>query len=347
LKFSELEWNGQNEGELCYEYLRLRHNRDLSQLKSFFSPEIHQIVYERAIRGQYIAKCDNDDENDNAAEVDKHKYTGFDENTQFGDILVCMETDWIALDYWSEMVEFDVSKHTANNKLIHGLYLLSRCPKEFEQLLMFFPETCYTSHMIKFFLQINAITYDDIAFVVIAPKTFNNDYFKVPLIELRKRYYNNPSWYKAMQNQFVGRLYKMFNKAHQVAILFNHDFAQGLRVEWEQDQNASVTLNSTSTINNIWWLKRTVRNPKFCSAALIRVQILEEAKIRNFWRAYDLLHGMNKRSLVNTLDTVTSNNCKILCHMCDCTIVENSNETELQKALKNTALEKKIDYPGH
>ena len=59
-----------------------------------------------------------------------------------------------------------------------------------------------------------------------------------------------------MQNQFVGRLYKMFNKSHQVAILFNHDFAQGLRVEWEKKQNANVTLNSTTTINNIWWLKK-------------------------------------------------------------------------------------------
>ena len=57
-------------------------------MKSFFNPEIHQVVYERAIRGQYIAKCDNG--NDNAAEVDNQTYTGFDENTQFGDILVCM-----------------------------------------------------------------------------------------------------------------------------------------------------------------------------------------------------------------------------------------------------------------
>lgn len=332
LKFSEFEWHGQSPGELCYEYLRLKHNRELSQLKSFFSQEMHQVVYEHAIRGQYIAKCD--DENDAEDQV----YTGFDENTQFGDILVCMETDWIALDYWSEMVEFDVSKHTANSKLVHGLYLLNRCPRGFEELLMFFPETCYTSHMIKFLLQVKAITYDDIAFVVVAPKVFKNDYFKIPFTELRKRYHDNPAWYKAMQNQFVGRLYKMFNKSHQVAILFNHDFAQGLRVEWEKDHNSSVTLNSTNTINNIWWLKKTTRDAKFCSAALIRVQILEEAKIRNFWRAYHLMHGMDKRSLINS-------NCKILCHMCDCTIVENPNETERQKALVNTALEKK-DRPA-
>jgi len=143
LKFSEFEWKGQNEGELCYDYLRLKHNRDLSQLKSFFSPEIHQMVYERAIRGQYIAKCDTDNDKDNTADIDK--YIGFDENTQFGDILVCMETDWIALDYWSEMVKFDMSKHATNNKLIHGLYVLNRCPEGFEELLMFFPETCYTS----------------------------------------------------------------------------------------------------------------------------------------------------------------------------------------------------------
>ena len=78
-----MEWNGQNEGELCYEYLRLKRNRDLSQSKSFFSPEIHQVVYERAIRGQYIARCDHDNEvdneNDNATQVDTHEYTGFDE----------------------------------------------------------------------------------------------------------------------------------------------------------------------------------------------------------------------------------------------------------------------------
>ena len=78
MKFNEFEWNGQNEGELCYDDLRLKHNRDLSHLKSFFNPETHQVVYARAIRGQYIAKCDND--NDNAAEVDNHNYTGFDEN---------------------------------------------------------------------------------------------------------------------------------------------------------------------------------------------------------------------------------------------------------------------------
>ena len=101
------------------------------------------MVYERAIRGQYIAKCDTDNDKDNTADIDK--YIGFDENTQFGDILVCMETDWIALDYWSEMVKFDMSKHATNNKLIHGLYVLNRCPEGFEELLMFFPETCYTS----------------------------------------------------------------------------------------------------------------------------------------------------------------------------------------------------------
>ena len=341
LKFSELEWNNQTQGELCYEYLRLKHNKELSQLKSFFSVEMHQIVYERAIRGQYIAKCDNDNyDNCNDDNGGDQLYTGFDENTQFGDILVCMETDWIALDYWSEMVEFDVSKHATNNKLVHGLYLLSRCPKYFEELLMFFPETCYTSHMVKFLLKVNAITFDDISYIVVAPKVFKNDYFKIPFTELRKRYYNNPAWYKAMQNQFVGRLYKMFNKSHQVAILFNHDFAQGLRVEWEKDQDSSVTLNSTSSVNNIWWLKKTVRNAKFCSGALVRVQILEEAKIRNFWRAHQLMYGMDKRVLLN------SSNCKILCHMCDCTIVDNPNELELQKASNNTALEKHDRLPG-
>ena len=253
MKFSEFEWNGQNEGELCYQYLRLKHNRDLPQLKSFFSPEMHNLIYERSIRGQYIAKCDSDS-NDLEADATNNTYTGFDENTQFGDILVCMDTDWIALDYWSEITTFDISKHIVSDKLIHGLYLLNRCPKGFDDLLMFFPETCYTSHMIKFLLKIKAITFDDIAYVVVAPKTFNKDYSKIPFLELRKRYYDNPAWYKAMQNQFVGRLYNMFNKTHQVAILFNHDFAQGLRVEWDKDPTATVSLNSVSSVNNIWWL---------------------------------------------------------------------------------------------
>ena len=112
---------------------------------------------------------------------------------------------------------------------MNGLYLLKRCPTSNDKLLMYYPETLYTSHMIKFLLHTNAITFDDIAFVVVAPKIFKHDYFKIPFIELRKRFYENPSWYKAMQNQFVGRLYKMFTKVHNVAVLFNPDFAQGLR----------------------------------------------------------------------------------------------------------------------
>ena len=75
---------------------------------------------------------------------------------------------------------------------------------------------------------------------------------------------------------------------------------------------------------------------------MIRVQILEEAKIRNFWRAYHLLHGMDKRFSVKT----QRNNCKILCHMCDCTIVENPNKIELEKAQNNAALDKKDRSPG-
>ena len=70
------------------------------------------------------------------------------------------------------------------------------------------------------------------------------------------------------------------------------------------------------------------------------MQILEEAKIRNFWRAHQLMYGMDKRILLN------SSNCKILCHMCDCTIVDNPNELELQKASNNTALEKHDRLPG-
>ena len=66
-----------------------------------------------------------------------------------------------------------------------------------------------------------------------------------------------------MQNQVVGRLYRMFNKAHQVALVFNHDFAQGLRVEWGKYGHASIILNSTNTVNNIWWLKKRQEIPKF------------------------------------------------------------------------------------
>ena len=65
-----------------------------------------------------------------------------------------------------------------------------------------------------------------------------------------------------MQNQFVGRLYKMFKKTNQVAVSFNPDFAQGLRVEWEKDPSSTVTLNSVSSVNNVWWLKKTIRDRK-------------------------------------------------------------------------------------
>ena len=91
-----------------------------------------------------------------------------------------METDWIALDYCSEMVEFDMSKHTANTT--PPWTVLDRCPKGFDELGMFFPETCYTSHMI-FWLQLNAITDGEIEFAVVAPKVCENDYF-----EIRQRY---------------------------------------------------------------------------------------------------------------------------------------------------------------
>ena len=84
----------------------------------------------------------------------------------------------------------------------------------------------------------------------------------------------------------------------------------------------------------------TTRYPKFCSQALIRVQITEEAKKQNFYRAYHLSYGLDKRYLIHTLDTTTSGNCKVLCNMCDCTMAENPNKTELINALDNAALEK-------
>ena len=37
---------------------------------------------------------------------------GFDETSQFLSILTEMETDWIALDYWSELKPFDEKKNT-------------------------------------------------------------------------------------------------------------------------------------------------------------------------------------------------------------------------------------------
>ena len=60
-------------------------------------------------------------------------------------------------------------------------------------------------------LQSNAITYEYTEYVI-AHNVFNTYYFKIPFLELRKRYYENPAWYKAIQNQFVGRLYNMFSK---------------------------------------------------------------------------------------------------------------------------------------
>lgn len=107
-------------------------------MQSLFSQTIHQVVYERAIRGQYIARCEHDNAvhttTGHTTQVDTHHYTGFDENTQVGDILVCVETEWIAVYHWPAMVEFDVSEHTAHNQLVHGLYLLNQCPQGCAQL---------------------------------------------------------------------------------------------------------------------------------------------------------------------------------------------------------------------
>jgi hypothetical protein len=147
LKFSEFEWGGQTEGQMCYDYLRLKHNRDMVQLKSFLSPQLHDLIDTRAMKSQYQIQGNNNKDNGND---NKNKYTGFDENSQFLHILQTMETDWIAIDYWSELMPFEVSKHISNNQLTHGLYLLNRCPTPRPELLIYYADSLYTSHFIKF-----------------------------------------------------------------------------------------------------------------------------------------------------------------------------------------------------
>ena len=135
-----------------------------------------------------------------------------------------------------------------------------------------------------------------------------------------------------MQNQFVGSTYRMYDNKHQAAILFSHDFAQALRTEWEIEPDTKVTLNTVSSVHGIWWLKKQVRHPNVKSQALIRVQVLEEAKRRNEVRSRVLMAG--------------TNNCRILSHRSDCTIAENPNEHEFQEASQNAALEKQYRAPG-
>jgi len=135
-----------------------------------------------------------------------------------------------------------------------------------------------------------------------------------------------------MQNQFVGSTYRMYNNKHQAAILFNHDFAQALRTQWETQPNTTVLLNTVSTIHGIWWLKKQTRDPVYRSQALVRIQILEEAIYRNEMRSRLLRAG--------------TNNCRILSHRSDCTLVENPNKEEFEKASVNAALEKQYRRPG-
>ena len=78
------------QGELCHDYLRLKQNRDLLQVKTVFSPEIQQVVYERMVcAGNALQQCDNDDDNHNDS-CDDQKYTAL-MKTQCGDIFVSME----------------------------------------------------------------------------------------------------------------------------------------------------------------------------------------------------------------------------------------------------------------
>lgn len=125
-----------------------------------------------------------------------------------------------------------------------------------------------------------------------------------------------------MQNQFVGSTYRMYDNKHQAAILFNHVFAQALRAEWEKEPDTNVTLNTVISVHVIWWLNKQVRPPNIRSEALIRIQILEEAKHRNLMRARALMIG--------------THDCRILSHRSDCTIAETATEYEHEEASTKT-----------
>ena len=140
-KFSQFEWDGQNEGALCRDYLALVHNRDLHQLTSHMSAEIHKLLYERASRSQYLIKREEneeayDDDDKEGTTTQQKEFIGFDETGQFGDILETMPTDWIAVDMWSQLVKFDIDTH-AKNGLVLGLFVLNRPPGPAEEELIY------------------------------------------------------------------------------------------------------------------------------------------------------------------------------------------------------------------
>jgi hypothetical protein len=133
--FREFQWskfqgNNQNEGELCYDYFRLVHNRDLHKLKSFFISEIHRLLIEQAMKGQYQVQTDDD-----VTLGDHEQILGFDETGQFGVILETMPTPWIALDLGSQIVPFDKHLHT-DGGLIGGVFVLNRRPTPPTELLV-------------------------------------------------------------------------------------------------------------------------------------------------------------------------------------------------------------------
>ena len=163
-----------------------------------------------------------------------------------------MSTDWITVDVWSQLVKFDVDTHVKDD-LVLGLFVLNRCPDPAEDELVYYPETVYTTHGIKRLLDTGRIKYHYIEYVIVAPRTIKHDYFQKPLNALRDRYCEEPAKYKSMQNQFVGSTFRMYDNKHQAAILFNHDFAQALRTEWEKEPDTKVTLNTVSSVHGIWW----------------------------------------------------------------------------------------------
>ena len=71
----------------------------------------------------------------------------------------------------------------------------------------------------KCLLSTGRIKYHYIDYVIVAPKTVKYDYSKKPIAALRDRYHDEPAKYKAMQNQFVGRAYRMYNNKHQAHVV--------------------------------------------------------------------------------------------------------------------------------
>lgn len=243
-----------------------------------------------------------------------------------------METDWIALDYWSELIPFNEKEHFNNGEFVAGVYVLNRTPDSQGEYLMYYPELVYTTRAMNFFIKHRMIALEYIDYVIVAPRVIPHNYFKKPLEDLHLRYHDKPEWYKPMVAQVVGRLDKMFSTTYQVAVLFNQDLAQGLRQKWASKPNTKVSLTFVSGRNGVWWLKQQVREPKVASNSLIRIQVIEEAKIRNYYRARSISDGVA--------------NCRILSHRCDCTIPDKCNIEFLKIAEENSILAKADRQPG-